>query len=185
VRPLERRLREWQRVGRRSFFFSVDLGGCLLLWDLRPGRREPLRILRGVERALYQACDAAADLRQLASALERAGTPLASEALAAHVGSLVANGALLQDGSRYLALAIPLGEYVLPEAAVGRMRDLLRTLGRRCKGGYRVPLDTMVPPPRPTRPPRAGAQGLRVPSRSFDPSHFQIDPDGQLVVRLL
>src|SRR5262249_38799339 len=63
VGPLLRALERWKRVQPASDLFSVDLeDGHLLVWDLRPGALVPLTALRGLERTLYQACDAASDL---------------------------------------------------------------------------------------------------------------------------
>ncbi|HSD26627.1 MAG TPA: RiPP maturation radical SAM C-methyltransferase, partial [Vicinamibacteria bacterium] len=42
VRPLEKELERWRKVGARSELFSAAVDGALLVWDLRPAARQPL-----------------------------------------------------------------------------------------------------------------------------------------------
>jgi len=140
VARLEREVRAWRRLEEKQDLFSVDTGQSLLLWDLRPAGRSPLTVISGPDRILYQACDRACDLRQLAECLARSAEgPLPAEGIERRLEPLVERGLLVRDGSRYLALAIPLGEYYSPPApAVERFYDLLKVLGTKRDGGWIV-----------------------------------------------
>src|SRR2546426_2935374 len=142
VKRLEREVRAWRRLEEKQDLFSVDTGESLLLWDLRPAGRSPLTVLRGADRILYQACDSACDLRQLAESLERSSEgPLPPDEIPGRLAPLVERGLLVRDGARYLALAIPLGEYSPPARAVERFYHLLKVLGTRLDGGWVVSAD--------------------------------------------
>src|SRR5207244_4398027 len=80
----------------------------------------------GLDRALYEACDAVTHLNRLAAV---AGGECADADLIARLQPLVDRGLLATDGQRYLALAIPLEEYKPPPAMRARIRQLV-TLGR-------------------------------------------------------
>lgn len=142
VRDLAKEVRAWRRVAGKSVLFSVDVGECLLVWDLRRASRAPLTVLRGPDRILYQSCDCACDLHRLAESLEQSGEPaLAPDAIERRLGPLMERGLLIRDGPRYLALAIPLGEYSPSEAAAEGFYALVRALGTRYSGGWVVAAD--------------------------------------------
>ena len=124
--PLVRALERWRREASRSELVSEPAGDRLLVWDLRPGARDALVTLQGPERALYEACDAAADARTLARAAGCDGPEAVHDAL----GPLVDQGLMVRDGSRYLALALSLSEYALPAWAGQRRRELALDRGR-------------------------------------------------------
>jgi ribosomal peptide maturation radical SAM protein 1 len=117
VGPLLAALRRWKRVHGTSDLFSVDVEGKLLIWDLRPGRRRPLTVLEGLEKELYELCDATTDLVRLQSSLgpER---PIASS-----LEAFVADRLMVRDRSLFLSLAVPLGTYA-PESRVSKFYDL-------------------------------------------------------------
>ena len=133
VAGLEKKLRAWPRLFAEHDLFSVDRGGWLLVWDLRPVSRAPLTALRGVDRVLYQACDSACDARRLAeSVASSAGGPISPEEVARRLEPLLERGLMVRDGSRYLALAIPLGGVLA--ARPGRGALLRPREGRREEG---------------------------------------------------
>jgi ribosomal peptide maturation radical SAM protein 1 len=139
---LEKQVRAWSRVFGSHDLFSVDRGGWLLLWDLRPASRAPLTALRGVDRVLYSACDSACDARRLAGAVATGpGGPISPDDVERRLEPLLQRGLMVSDGSRYLALAIPLGQYSPPPRAVERFYDLARALGSRVPGGWVVSVD--------------------------------------------
>ncbi|MCI0570985.1 MAG: RiPP maturation radical SAM C-methyltransferase, partial [Myxococcaceae bacterium] len=119
VSPFVRALRAWQKAGPGSDFFSVDVAERLVLWDLRPKAKEPLTTIAGPARALYQACDAATDLRTLADA-----HAMASGEVEENLGPLVERGLMIRQGGRHLALAVPLGDYAPGQAVVQRFEAL-------------------------------------------------------------
>jgi len=188
VRPLLRELRAWRRVAGRSDLFSVDLGECLLLWDLRPAARRALTVLGPLDRLLHQACDAACGVQQLAQAVERpGGGAVPPEEIERRLEPLVASGLLVRDGSRYLALAVPLGEYGPPPRVLERFYEIARRLGRHTSRGVVIPLDGAAPPPahklgaraRPFCPRPARGR----PRRGLSASGFSLTERGELLIR--
>jgi ribosomal peptide maturation radical SAM protein 1 len=158
VQPLVKALRAWARTAGRgdTDLFSVDAGGSLLVWDLRPAAREPLTVLRGLDRLLYLVCDAATDLRNLGEPIGARGMGAATvEEVEDHLGRLVDAGLVIREGTRFLALAVPLGEYAPARPVVDRFHAVVRAMGR--------PL----------------ARGRRRPS-ALAPSHFVISGEGEL-----
>ena len=82
------------------------------------GASAPVSILHGTARDAYLACDAIVDRAQLAGAL------------ADHLPSLADRRLMLNDGSRYLSLAVPVGEYRPPPGSMKRLRPPLRPISR-------------------------------------------------------
>jgi hypothetical protein len=190
VEPLVKELEAWCRVAERSDLFSVDLEGRLLVWDLRPMSREPLTVLSGIDRILYQSCDGVCDLRQLAEVAAReAGQTLPLEEVARRLEELSARGLLLQDGARCLALALPLGEYAPRPAATERFRELTRRLGRRSSEGLVVPLNGAAPldgrrKGRTSRRARSARSSRPRRARfAVSPSWFRFRETGELLIR--
>jgi ribosomal peptide maturation radical SAM protein 1 len=188
VARLDRALRAWRKRGEEHDLFSVDRGAHLLVWDLRPMSHAPLTVLAGADRILYQACDSARDLGQLAECLARAAEPLAGEAIERRLAPLLDRGLLVTDGARYLALAIPLGEYSPSASVVARLHELATTLGRRVPGGWVVSHGTAV-----TEAGKRG-RGERAPSRMrraavarrlarLSASQFSVDEQGDVLIR--
>lgn len=188
VRPLLKELEAWRRVAGRSDLFSVDLGECLLLWDLRPAGHRPLTVLRSLDRLLHQACDAACGVQQLAQAVERpGGGAVPPEEIERRLEPLVAGGLVVRDGPRYLALAVPLGEYSPPPGALERFYEVAGALGRRTSGGVVIPLDGVAAPA--SYPLRGKARPVRhrpAPVRSrrgLRMSRFSLTEGGELMIR--
>lgn len=165
VRPLVQALRSWKKMAAGSELFAVDTGADLLICDFRLGRpeglpygrndvvrREPLTVLRGLDRTLYRLCDAASDLSQLARALEQQGAgPIPPEEIARQLDPYVSQGLMIRDGSRYLALAVPVGEYQPSRAAMKRFYRLLGSMGSRQPSPIAQPEELVVRQPVLTR----------------------------------
>jgi hypothetical protein len=132
------------RSAAESDLFAVDVGSQLLIWDLRPASRQPLIVMDGLDRVLYQTCDAACDVRQLVTVAQTAGFALTIDDVAARLEPFVERGLFLRDGTRYLALAIPLGEYVPNAPVVERFFQVVSRLGRRTPGGTVVSLKDAI-----------------------------------------
>jgi ribosomal peptide maturation radical SAM protein 1 len=127
---LVRELVKWKRAKGRSELISVDAGEHLVIVDLRPGRREPFTALTGLARILYTQCESVRELSQLTGTAAASDDSVAALDVIRHALSLVIErGLLLQDGSRYLALAIPLGEYVMPAASNRRFSTVVKEFG--------------------------------------------------------
>jgi ribosomal peptide maturation radical SAM protein 1 len=189
VAGLEKKLRAWPRLFEKHDLFSVDRGGWLLVWDLRPVSRAPLTALHGADRVLYQTCDSACDARQLVrSAASSAGGPISPEEIARRLEPLLERGLMVRDGSRYLALAIPLADYSPPAPAVERFYALVRALGRRVPGGWVVSPDAAhAAATRSIRAGRARSRGrgrlrgrraIRLTAR-----HFSVNARGEVRIR--
>ncbi len=123
VEPMRRAVARWRRAHAQSELCSAADADRRAICDLRPSATIPLTILEGMERALYEACDAIADVRGLTT-IARTFDAAATEATVnERLRPLVRQGLLLQDGARYLALAIPSGDYRPSAAAMRRLRD--------------------------------------------------------------
>jgi len=131
VRKLARELRKWKR-DHESELLSVTCGDTLVIADSRPKASESLTVLRGLDKALYEACDSVTNPASLAAALERAGFGRLSEpAVVDRLAPLVERGFVLSDGPRYLGLAVAAGDYVPATKAARALLRRARARGRR------------------------------------------------------
>lgn len=167
VVPFLRALRRWQRQHHDSDLFAVDTPDALLLWDLRSDARMPLTVLRDRDRELYRSCDAAAGIRQLA-----ATHTMSESEIADRLDPLVEKGFMVGDPSsaghsRYLALAVPLGDYVPAPEIAARFRQVARDVA---KSDRRVRL-------KPGKPRRSRARR----DRSITPSTFTVQGEHVLI----
>jgi ribosomal peptide maturation radical SAM protein 1 len=128
IGPTLRAVSRWRREHARSTLFSVVRDKRLVICDLRPIAKTAVTVLHDLDRTLYEACDGIAHIRGLASIAGADGTDSTEAAVAARLQPLVDRGLLLNDGPRYLALAVPTGEYRPPAAAMNRFRRMTRTL---------------------------------------------------------
>jgi ribosomal peptide maturation radical SAM protein 1 len=119
VEPLVRSVHAWRTTWRHAELVSVDLEDRLFLFDTRPRAAAPVSVLTGVDRDSYLACDGITEASQL--------DPSQAERLPA----LAARGLMLNDGSRYLSLGIPIGEYQPPRGALARLRPLFARVDAR------------------------------------------------------
>jgi hypothetical protein len=172
VGPLLAALRLWKRVHRGSDLFSIEIEGKLLLWDLRPARRRALTVLEGLGKKLYELCDATTDFAGLQSTLGP------DKAIAGSLEELVADGLMVRDGSLFLSLAVPLGNYSPPPRVVEKFYALASRLGRRSRNGLVVSLAEAS-----RRAVRAASQPERRRNRSLSSQQFSINGDGDLVIR--
>jgi len=148
-------LAAWQDAWRVSDLFYADKGEQLLIWDLRQVASQPLTLLTGALRDLYILCDGIATADQLARALNET---LASRVDASRVDAsrvdaskvaemlrpLVERKLMVQDGSSYLSLALPLGEYSPSAEVLERFQALLRSLGEVSQNEITIPLPTSL-----------------------------------------
>jgi ribosomal peptide maturation radical SAM protein 1 len=124
--PFIKSVRTWRSRWRHTELVSVDLDDRLLLLDTRPRAAARVTHLAGDERAAYLACDAITDASQL------------DASMAAHLPSLAARGLMLNDGSRYLSLAIPVGDYQPSRPALARLRPLFKRVDARDRARVRA-----------------------------------------------
>jgi len=140
VGRLRLEIRRWRRQWPRYDLFSVDAGDGLLIWDLRPSRSALLTVLRGLDRVLYQACDRASDPSRLRDCVSRGVDPVPPpDAIEQRLAPLLASGLLIREGARYLALAVPLGEYTPPRPARERFYRLIEASAEASEHGWIMP----------------------------------------------
>ena len=89
------------------------------MFDTRPRAAARMSVLTREDRALYLACDGVTDSSQL------------DPSQAARLPWLAARGLMLNDGSRYLSLGIPIGEYQPSRGALTRLRPLFALVDAR------------------------------------------------------
>lgn len=195
VRPLEKGLARWQRLAGKSDLFFAAVLDSLVVCDLRPAAVRPLSVLRGLDRTLYEACDAASDLRQIASRAGRDGlAPLSRDAVAERLEPMLEAGLLLRDGPRYLALAVPLGEYRPSPRVSESLVEAARALGRPGRGGVVVPARVLDARPARAEPraafgssqgprPRRATPRRRPPQGALSAACFSFDESGDLLIR--
>lgn len=112
ARPLLDQARAWIESDGEYELFSVDDGRRLCIWDERPSTPDVLTVLRGRQRMLYLACDSAQSERQLQRLVERrSGRVCRRASIRELMSPLVEGGLVLKEGSRYLSLAVPVGDY--------------------------------------------------------------------------
>jgi len=117
--PLVKSVHAWRTTWRHAELVSVDLEDRLVVFDTRPRVAAPVTVLTGDDRSSYLACDGIIDSSQL--------DPSQAERLP----SLAARGLMLNDGSRYLSLGIPIGEYQPSRGALARLRPLFARVDAR------------------------------------------------------
>ena len=127
--PLVRSVHAWKTAWRHAELLSVDFDQRLVVFDTRPRAAAPLSVLTGEDRELYLACDAVTDASQL------------DHSSAGRLKSIAERGLMLNDGARYLSLAIPLGDYRPSGEASERLQRMFSAIGTRDRHGVRIPLD--------------------------------------------
>lgn len=145
TRRLSGRIAYWQSSATAAALFYADLGGSLLVIDLRQRGNRVLTQLDAVDRAMFMAADSAADLAMLTRS-----QPASAAEIRSRLDRLVRRRLMRCDDHRYLALAIPIGEYQPSDQAEARFRRAARRIGRRVSGGTIIDL--------PLRPETAGSR---------------------------
>jgi hypothetical protein len=186
VQPLVDELDAWKQTGDRSDLFAVDTGAHLHIWDLRPVSAAPLTTLTGLDRVLYNACDAVRDRWQLAQTAATAGhSTMSTDDIERVLAPLVERSLLLQDGSRYLALAISLHEYAPPPAVLREFWRTVAKLGVMTEdgSGWIIPLTggSVDAAGRRGTARRGAARRRRM--RGLVASQFLVDGQGRLVIQ--
>ena len=177
TRSLSRELDKWKRPANQGALFSVEAGERLVIVDLRPLSSVPLTLIGGLPRLLYRECDAVRDLSQLVRVAAGCGLAPALHAIEEALQPLVDRGLLLREGSRYLALAIPLGEYMPSAATRRRFASLIRRRGV-AQGDQWIVSTTDVKCGQGARAKRSRG---RVPRLAA--SRFSVDAQGRLVIQ--
>jgi ribosomal peptide maturation radical SAM protein 1 len=124
--PLVKSVHAWTTTWKHSEFVSIDVDDRLFLLDTRPRSQAPVSVLIGADRELYLACDAITD----ASALEASS--------AERLRAIAGRGLMINEGAKYLSLAVPIGEYQPSREAMKRLRPLLATIDAADRPGVRA-----------------------------------------------
>ena len=114
--PLVRSVHAWKTTWRHAELVSVDLDDRLFVFDTRPRAKVPVSVLTGDDRELYLTCDAITD----ASPLDGAST--------ARLQAIAGSGLMLNQGAKYLSLAVPIGDYQPSRDAMTQLRPLFARL---------------------------------------------------------
>jgi ribosomal peptide maturation radical SAM protein 1 len=174
AKPVALALHEWRQQWGRSDLFSIDTGDHLLVWDLRPVARRALTVLSGAERLLYIACDAVTDARQIEKTLASLGAPRNVDEITAMLAPLIADGLVLQDGGRYLALAVPVGEYAPAQPVVQQFYGVVKSIGVPTDAGIAVPLNGARKIKTSRRFPRLKQRSISTPQFTVEGSYLLI-----------
>jgi ribosomal peptide maturation radical SAM protein 1 len=114
--PLVRSVHAWKTTWKHTELVSVDLDDRLFVFDTRPRARAPVSVLTGQDRELFLTCDAITD----SSALDVSAS--------GRLRTLAVNGLMLNEGAKYLSLAVPVGDYQPSREAKKRLRPLFTRL---------------------------------------------------------
>jgi hypothetical protein len=117
--PLVRRVHAWKTTWKHAELVSVDLEDRLMVFDTRPRAAAPVSVLTGDDRELYLTCDTITDASALA--------PSSAERLKA----IAAGGLMLNQGAKFLSLAVPVGDYQPSREAMKRLRPLFARVDPR------------------------------------------------------
>jgi len=130
---------KWWNVETHSDLFCADNGSHLLIWDLRPIAVQPLTVLTGLQKVLYEKCQAAQTLSELKHAIdENADVQTLLE-------PILKRGLMVQDQKSYLSLAVPLGVYQPKGAALQKFCDILQTLDQSENMQFTIPQEAFCP----------------------------------------
>ncbi len=101
-------LEMWQQAYPLSTLEMVDEGGRLCIHDERPVAVQEMTIFTGLQRDLYLACDEAQSVSQLQRRVTtHTGQAATPEEIEHWLQPMLANKLMLQEGQRFLSLAIP------------------------------------------------------------------------------
>ncbi len=133
---------KWWSVETDSDLFYMDNGSHLLIWDLRPVAVQPLTVLTGLQKVLYEKCQAPQTLSELKRSIENNCSDSDIQVL---LEPVINRGLLVQDQKSYLSLAVPLGEYQPKGAALQKFCTLLERLGQTEDMQFTIPQTAFCP----------------------------------------
>lgn len=128
TRALWFEVEKWWNTEEGADLFCADNGTHLLIWDLRPVAVQPLTILTGMQRILYERCQVTQTASELKRSIELG--PDGESEIEALLEPLVNRGLMVQDQKSYLSLAIPLGVYQPKGAALKNFCVALESMGQ-------------------------------------------------------
>jgi hypothetical protein len=173
VGPLLQRLESWESPTVGADLFSIDLGESIVICDLRPRAKRFLTVLSGIDRKIYLAADSVADARTVSQLHSQP-----PDEIARRMNRIVRLGLMVRDGHRYLALAIPIGEYQPGARARARFRQAMRKIGTPVPGGTKIKLRQGVVVTK-----RQRSQRRLTPRERIDASLFVVQDERTILVR--
>ncbi len=138
TRALWYEVEKWWNAEEASDLFYVDNGSHLLIWDLRPVAFQPLTVLTGLQRTLYESCQVARTTNQLKQLIEKEPDCVSREDIEGLLEPMVNRGLMVRDQKSYLSLAIPLGVYQPKGAALKSFCLALEKMGQAGEGEFRL-----------------------------------------------
>lgn len=117
----------WRAAHASSQLFCVDYESCLLICDWRTQSKSAL-VLQGLERAIYLQCDGISSLQALLALTQEYGGPTSVRVLEQQLQPLLERGLLLREGEQFLALAVPLEEYICDRELAAGLRAMATML---------------------------------------------------------
>jgi ribosomal peptide maturation radical SAM protein 1 len=128
--PVRQAIEAWREAAPASILAYVDDGERLRLFDTRPVAREQVRVLTGLERTLYLACDRQQSLKRLA----RRFVVVEPDALQQALGQMVEEQVMVAEGKKYLSLAVDIGRQLKPGQRAMASDGLCLALARGLMG---------------------------------------------------
>jgi len=127
-----RAVEAWREAAPTSILAYVDDGERLRLFDTRPVARQRVRVLAGLERALYLACGRQQSLKGLCRRF--AGSETESGPLRRMLDRLVEERLMVSEGETYLSLAVDVGRHLKPEWRAQVSNDFCLALAHALMG---------------------------------------------------
>jgi ribosomal peptide maturation radical SAM protein 1 len=130
--PVAEMIQYWQANYCPGALTCVSDGRSLTIYDRRPGARQAMYELKGMEKAAYLYCDRAHSLRAIHRYLVEKGYGVIERALRQRLEGWVEDRLMLSDGDWFLSLAVALddvarqlgGSDVISQALAGAIADL-------------------------------------------------------------
>jgi ribosomal peptide maturation radical SAM protein 1 len=105
---LREAVRTWRAVYDRSDLCAFDAGDELLLIDSRPVATEPFRLLAGLDRAVYLACDRLSGTDDVVRSVETLGVSASRDEVRSSCERFVRDGLMLEENGTFVGLAVSL-----------------------------------------------------------------------------
>jgi hypothetical protein len=127
-------VKKWCDMQEQSDLFYADNGSQLLIWDLRPAAVQPLTVLNGLQRTLYEKCQTPQTLNDLERLIE-------AKSIEVLLDPIIQRKLMIQNQKSYLSLAIPLGVYQPKGSALEKFCAMLQQLQQTSDLQFSLPPD--------------------------------------------
>jgi ribosomal peptide maturation radical SAM protein 1 len=128
--PIRKAVKAWREAAPTSILAYVDDGERVRLFDTRPVSGERVRVLTGLERELYLACDKQRSIRRLGRRFPR----VEPDGLRHTLERMVEERVMVREDQTYLSLAVNVGCHLEPEQRELASDDFCLTLARSLMG---------------------------------------------------